>query len=218
MSDATSDKLKSSSDRPAYDLDAPVAPYSYNPSAWSQRIPICVLAAVATVISVYMALYQWRIIGSVWDPVFGDGTENVLDSKVAQTMDRWIGVPDAAFGAFAYLGDAVLGLAGSPRRWQFRPWMVILFGIDVIPLGIVSSVLVVLQGTVVGYWCFLCLITAVISLILAYWAFDEVTASLKYLWRVWKISGDWKVLWKSFCGRATDAGRQAGIELVKEAG
>jgi hypothetical protein len=32
---------------------------------------------------------------------------------------------------------------------------VILFGIDVIPLGIVSAVLVVLQGTIVGSWCVL---------------------------------------------------------------
>ena len=29
-----------------------------------------------------------------------------------------------------HLGDAVLGLAGSTRRWQYRPWMVILFGAE----------------------------------------------------------------------------------------
>jgi uncharacterized membrane protein len=199
------------------DVNAAVAPWNYNPSGWDQRVPICILAGVATLISAYLALYQWRLISDAWDPVFGDGTRNVLDSTVAGTMDRWIGIPDAALGAFAYLGDAVLGLAGSTRRWQYRPWLVVLFGIDVIPLGIVSSVLVALQGTVVGSWCLLCLVTAVISLILAYWAYDEVLTSLKYLLRVWRKSGSIRELWKAFAGFPTDTNRQAGRELVAEA-
>lgn len=199
------------------DLEAPVAPWSYNPSKWSQRIPICILAGVAFLIAVYMGLYQWRLIDHVWDPVFGDQSMRVLDSTVAQAMDRWIGVPDAIFGAFAYLGDAILGLAGSQRRWQYRPWMVVLFGIDVIPLGLVSAVLVVLQGTVVGHWCFLCLVTAVISLILAYWAYDEVYSSLKYLYRVWKRSSSWIVLWSVFWGFPSQLAQEIGQEMIGEA-
>jgi uncharacterized membrane protein len=199
------------------DVNAAVAPWAYNPSGWTQRVPICILAGVATLISGYLALYQWRLIDHAWDPIFGEGTQNVLDSTVAGSMDRWIGIPDAALGAFAYLGDAVLGLAGSTRRWQYRPWLVVLFGIDVIPLGIVSSVLVALQGTVVGSWCSLCLITAVISLILAYWAYDEVLVSLKYLLRVWRKSHALDELWKAFIGVPTDTNRQAGRELVAEA-
>jgi uncharacterized membrane protein len=210
--------MKNSCDRQYANLNAAVAPFSYNPSAWSQRVPICILAGVATLMAAYMALYQWRLVDSAWDPVFGSQTEHVLDSKVARQMDRWIGIPDAALGAFAYLGDAVLGLAGSARRWQYRPWIVLLFGLDVIPLGIVSSVLVILQGTVVGYWCFLCLITAVISLILAYWAYDEVLVSLKYLLRVWKKTWSAKEVWYAFCGFPTTAGMVAGDELVQEAG
>src|SRR5690606_25470523 len=111
------------------------------------------------------------------------------DSNVSERMRYWFLIPDAVFGALAYLGDAIFGLAGSTRRWQYRPWLVILFGIDVIPLGVVSVVLVVLQGTVVGSWCFLCLVTALISLILIYWAYDEVWSCLLYLWRVWKKTG-----------------------------
>jgi uncharacterized membrane protein len=199
------------------DLDAAVAPWSYNPSAWGQRVPICILAGVATLIAAYMALYQWRLVSFAWDPLFGIGTQQVLDSNVAQTMDRWIGIPDAAFGAFAYLGDAVLGMAGSTRRWQHRPWLVILFGIDVVPLGVVSGVLVVLQGTVVGHWCFLCLVTAAISMVLAYWAYDEVLTSLIYLWRVWRKSRDIGELWRALCGIPTELGHQIGRELVSEA-
>ena len=51
-------------------LDTPAPPWDYNPSAWSQRIPICILAAIATVMATHMAMYQWRLVDSAWDPVF----------------------------------------------------------------------------------------------------------------------------------------------------
>lgn len=176
-------------------------PWNYNPSAWPQRIPLCVLATVAFFLSTYMALYQWRLVGTVWDPLFGDrSTTGVLDSDVSHLMMRWFGIPDAALGAVAYLGDAVFGLAGSTERWRYRPWLVVLFGIDVIPLGGVSAVLVIIQTTVLGQWCFLCLVTAVISLILVYWAYDEVWSSLLFMRRVWRRSGSARVVWTVFWG------------------
>jgi hypothetical protein len=184
------------------DLDVFAPPFEYNPSSWRHRVPIAVLAMVAFFISTYMSLYQWRLVPDVWDPVFGDQTKHVLDSEVSEIMRRWMRIPDAALGALAYLGDAIYGLAGTTRRWQYRPWMVILFGLDVIPLGIVSAVLVVLQGTVVGYWCFLCLVTAVISLALVAMAYDEVWSTLKYLWRVRAKTRDWRILWRVFWGGA----------------
>lgn len=183
------------------DLEAAPAPWDYNPSAWSERIPICIIAGVAFAISAYLALYQWRLIGGVYDPVFGEQSMQVLDSDVSHAMRRWFGIPDAAFGAIAYLGDAIFGLAGSTRRWQYRPWMVVVFGIDVIPLGIVSAVLVFMQGAVVGAWCFLCLVTAVLSLILVAMAYDEVWSCLLFLRRVWRRSRDRRVLWNVFWGR-----------------
>jgi hypothetical protein len=155
-----------------------------------------------------MALYQWRLIGSVWDPVFGGQTLAVLDSDVSERMRYWFGIPDAALGALAYLGDAIYGLAGSSRRWQYRPWMTILFGLDVIPLGAVSAVLVFLQGTVVGAWCLLCLVTACISLTLVWLAYDEVWSCLLYLRRVWRHTRDplefWRVFWGGQSQRAAE--------------
>jgi len=197
--------------------DVPVAPFDYNPSAWSQRIPICVLALVAFWIATYMGLYQWRLISTVWDPVFGDQSIKVLDSDLAQSMDRRIGIPDAIFGALAYLGDALFGIAGSTRRWQYRPWIVILFGIDVIPLGIVSALLVLAQGFVVGFWCFPCIITAIISLILVWWAYDEVWVSLAYLWRVWQQTRDVKILWKSVWGTPSPEADAIAELMISEA-
>jgi uncharacterized membrane protein len=194
------------------DLDAPAPPWSYNPAGGSQRIPICLLAGVGFLIAAYMALYQWRLIDTVWDPVFGRQTAEVLDSAVSERMRGWIGVPDAALGALAYLGDLIYGLAGSTRRWQYRPWMVILFGIDVIPLGVVSAVLVVMQGTVVGAWCFLCLVSAAISLVLVVMAYDEVWSCMKYLGRVWRHSRDRRVLWDCFWGRRSRAAELAASE------
>lgn len=184
------------------DLEVNAPPFEYNPSAFSQRVPIALLAGVAFFISAYMALYQWRLIPDVWDPVFGEGTRTVLDSDVSEQMRRWTRIPDAALGAVAYLGDAIYGLAGTTRRWQYRPWMVLLFGLDVIPLGIVSAILVVLQGASVGAWCFLCLVTAAISLILVAFAYDEVWATLKYLRRVWKETKAPKILWRVFWEKA----------------
>ena len=193
-----------------HDVNAP--PWDYNPSAWSQRIPICALAAVGFLISTWMALYQWRLVDGVWDPVWGEQTQRVLDSDVSHRMQRWFGVPDAALGAVAYLGDVVFGLAGSTRRWQYRPWLVILFGIDVIPLGGVSAVLVVIQATVLGEWCFLCLVTAVISLILVYWAYDEVWSSLVYLKRVWQRTRSVGTLWTVFRGGYSAEGEAVALE------
>jgi hypothetical protein len=190
--------------RPASENDLEACPpnLDYNPSSWGQRVPICLLAGIAFLIAAYMALYQWRLIGDVWDPIFGAQTKQVLDSETSETMRRWIRLPDAALGALAYLGDALFGLAGSTRRWQYRPWLVVLFGIDVIPLGIVSVILVVMQGTIVGAWCFLCLVTAAISVLLVLLAYDEVWATLRYLRRVWKRTHDRGVLWRTFWGGA----------------
>lgn len=193
------------------DLDVAAPPWKYNPSAWRHRIPICILAGVAFVIAAYMALYQWRLIDSVWDPVFGRQSQDVLDSEVSDKMRRWFRVPDAALGALAYLGDLLFGLAGSTRRWQYRPWLVILFGLDVIPLGLVSAILVILQGTTVGSWCFLCLVTAAISLVLVALAYDEVWSSISFLRRVWRKTHDPRRLWDTFWGRRTAEAEEVAL-------
>ena len=114
----------------------------------------------------------------------------------------WIRIPDAVLGVFAYLSDVVFSLAGSKQRWQDRPWLVVLFGICVIPVGCVSIILVVLQGLVVKSWCFLCLITASISLILIFLAYGEVIASCRYLHKVWKrtnLTNAWWSFWGYPC-------------------
>lgn len=189
-------------------------PWRYNPSKWSQRVTIVLIAAIATLIAIYMGLYQWRIIDSVWDPVFKDQSMKVLDSNVSHQITAWVRIPDSILGALAYLGDVIFGLAGSTRRWYDRPWLVILFGLDVIPLGIVSSVLIFLQGAVVGSWCFLCLITGVISLVLVFLAYDEVWSSCIFLRYVWKQSKSLSILWNTFWGRPSLIAHKVAAEMV----
>jgi hypothetical protein len=196
----------------AMDVDAP--PWNRNPSSWKQRLSIAAIAMVAFVLATYMALYQWGVVDTVWEPFFGEGTRRVLDSDVSERMRRIVGIPDAALGALAYLGDVIFSLAGSSRRWQYRPWIVLLFGLDVIPLGIVSAVLVVLQGTVVGEWCTLCLATAVISLVLVVLAYDEVWSSIAYLRRVWRASRSPRTVWDTFCGRPSPDADRVALGLV----
>lgn len=190
-------------------------PWKYNPSKWSQRITLAFIAAIAAVIAIYMGLYQWGLIDTVWDPVFGDQTTKVLSSDVSHQITTWIRIPDAILGALAYIGDIIFSLAGSTRRWYDRPWMVILFGLDVIPLGLVSATLIFLQGTVVGSWCFLCLITGVISLILVVLAYDEVWTSCLFLHRVYKRSGSRKILWDTFWGKPSEIAHEIASEMAQ---
>ncbi len=182
-------------------INAIPEPWEYNPSKWSQRVRIALIASIPTLIAIYMGFYQWRLIDSVWDPIFKEQSMKVLDSDVSHQITAWIRIPDSILGALAYLGDIIFALAGSSRRWYDRPWLVILFGLDVIPLGIVSAILIFLQGAVVGSWCFLCLVTGVFSLILIILAYDEVWSSCIFLQRVWKRSRKLSVLWNTFWGK-----------------
>src|SRR5690606_26590470 len=97
---------------------------------------------------------------------------------------------------------------------QYRPWIVVIFGLDVIPLGIVSAILVFMQGAVVGAWCFLCLVTAVISLVLVVMAYDEVWSCLIYLHRVRKNS-NWATAWWTMWGYPSDVANEVGIAMSK---
>lgn len=200
--------------KPDYTL--PPEPWNYNPSKWSQRVRVALVGVVAFFIAVYLGLYQWKLIPDVWDPIFGEQSKKVLDSSTSHWMSRLFRVPDGVMGAWAYLGDVIFALAGSIRRWQFRPWLVIVFGLDVIPLGIVSVILVVAQGFVVQAWCFLCLVTAVLSIILIVLAYDEVLSCIIFLIQVWKRSKSFSILWKTFWGIPTDIAHEIGLELTEK--
>lgn len=169
--------------------------WDVNPAEWSQRLPIVFAAMLGFGIASYMGLYQIGVIDGVWDPFFGEGTLRVLDSK----LSRVVPIPDAWLGAFGYLLDAVTGVIGGTKRWRTMPWIVVVFGLAVGPLGIVSIALVMSQPLVVGSWCTLCLASAVISVLMIGPAMDEMLASLQYMKRVRAQKGK-RTAWRAFWG------------------
>lgn len=164
-----------------------------NPSAWSERIPIIVLAVVGVAIATYLSLFQFGVIGAVWEPFFGNGSRKILNSRISHILP----IPDAALGASSYLIDAVTGAIGGRERWRTRPWVVVVFGLAVGPLGAISILLVILQPVLYSAWCTLCLLSAVVSLGMIGPAMDEMLASLQYLRVVYENDGSlWHAFWK----------------------
>lgn len=167
--------------------------WSYNPSSWAQRWIMIALGFAGWMVSRYLGAYQLGYIDQSWDPFFGDSTRQVLNS----TLSRSWPISDAAFGAFAYTFEFLMGWMGGPARWRTMPWMVTFFGILVIPLGLVHIFLVISQPVVVGAWCFFCLVAASIMLPMIPLEADEVIAMGQHMVQA-KRRGEsfWQVFWK----------------------
>ena len=162
-------------------MEGPAIPpgWSYNPSSWPQRAPVIALATVSFLAARHLAAFQLGYVDTAWDPFFGPGTERILTSEVSRAWP----VSDAGLGAMAYLVEALSGLMGDRRRWRTMPWMVAIFGFAVVPLGIVSIVLVILQPLAVGEWCTLCLFTAAAMLLMIPLSLDEIVAMVQFVLR-----------------------------------
>ncbi|MCB0961557.1 MAG: vitamin K epoxide reductase family protein [Acidimicrobiales bacterium] len=171
--------------------------WSYNPSTWSQRSVLIALGFAGMVISRYLAAYQLGYISSVWDPFFGfaGGTQPVLDSQMSHLWP----ISDAALGGVAYTFEFLMGFMGASSRWRTMPWMVAMFGILVIPLGLSHIALVMSQPVVVHHWSTLALAAAAVMLPMITLTVDEVVAMGQHL-RAARRRGDrdgstWKVFW-----------------------
>ena len=166
--------------------------WSYNPSSYLQRTPIIFLNLICWLIARYLAAFQLGFIDHVWDPFFGDGTLYVLTSKVSKAFP----VSDAGLGATAYLLETLFAF-GDTRRWHTMPWFVMMFGLLAVPVSCVSIVLIILQPTIVGAWCGLCLMTAFFMLLIIPFTVDEVLATLQVLKKGSREGIFWKTFW---CG------------------
>jgi uncharacterized membrane protein len=175
-------------------LPGPDAPpgWSYNPSSWPQRAPIIALAFVGFFLSRQMAAYQLGYTRIVWEPFFNPGTKAVLGSDLSRSFP----ISDAGLGAVAYMVEALMGFMGDKRRWRTMPWMVTFFGILVVPLGIVSVSLIIMQPLVVGEWCTPCLIAALAMLTMIALTLDEVVAMGIFLVQARREGQPlWRVFW-----------------------
>ena len=172
----------------------PVIPpgWTYNPSSWHQRAPMIVAAFLGWILSRYLAAFQLGYVPHAWDPFFGNSTEAVLTSNVSRMWP----ISDAGLGAVAYTFEMLMAWMGGKTRWRTMPWMVTFFFILVVPLGVTSIVLVILQPVAVGHWCAICLATALVMLVMIPFTVDEVVAMGQFLRRsVREGKSFWRTFW-----------------------
>ncbi len=159
--------------------------WDYSPSSWFQRLPIILLAVTGLHISRYLAAYQLGHIPGVWDPFFRggpdpkNGTEEIITSYVSEAWP----ISDACVGAVTYALEILTGVIGAANRWRTMPWLVLLFGVMIAPLGIVSITFIIIQPVLLGTWCTLCLVAAAAMLIQIPYSLDELVATWQFLVR-----------------------------------
>lgn len=198
----------------------PVVPpgWSYNPSEWTQRLPIIALAVVGLIVARYLAGYQLGTLDGVWEPFFTgraddprNGTEEIITSHVSEAWP----VSDGAVGAYTYMLEIVTGIVGSQRRWRTMPWLVLLFGLMIAPLGITSIFFVIIQPISIGTWSTLALIGAAAMLVQIPYSLDELLATLQFMRRR-KRAG--KSLLRVFLFGDTDEGKDEAPVDTLDAG
>ena len=157
-------------------------------------MPIIVLALVGLYVSRYLAAYQLGHIAGVWEPFFAgspadpqNGTEEIITSSVSKAWP----VSDAAVGGYTYLLEILTGIVGSRTRWRTMPWLVVLFGLMIAPLGITSILFIIIQPIVIGTWSTLALIGAAAVLVQIPYSLDELLATLQFLRRRVKAGQNW---------------------------
>ena len=186
--------------------DVPIG-WTYCPSTYLQRLPIIGLGALGFLIARCLAAYQMDHIDHVIDPFFGgsgglNGTETIITSTVSKAWP----VPDGGLGAVTYMFEILMGAMGDRRRWRTMPWMVTMFILVVVPLGIVSIYFIVIQPIVIGTYCSLCLLAALAMVIMIPYALDELVAMGQYL--VQSHRGGQSLLRTFFRGGASPGSKQ----------
>lgn len=173
------------------------------------RSIVVVLALAGATVAAYLTLVQTDVVSQAWDPVFHDGSDHVLRSNFSRSLP----FPDAGLGLVAYLVEAGLGLSGGDHRWQRRPLLPLLYDATGLGLGLAAVLLVLLQATVVGSWCLLCLCSAALSLtILAMGRLREGRAAVRRVQAARRTGDSWR---SALAGplaedRATAAGQPTG--------
>jgi hypothetical protein len=147
--------------------------WDHNPTSLGRRALLAALAAGGLLVALYLTLYQWDAWTNVWDPFF--------DSRTV--LDLTHPVPDALAGVAAYGTELLLLALGGGDRWRSLPWACLALGAVLAAGAIVSIGLIIVQPTVAGDWCTLCLASAAISLALFALGFGEARAAWQHVRR-----------------------------------
>lgn len=176
----------------------PVTPpgWSYNPCAWSERLPLVCLAALGFCTAFYIGFYQLGIIPHIWDPFFGEQSSYfVTHSQVSRILP----LPDGLLGIPGYFCDMLFGSLGGPDRWRTKPWAVLAFAAAITGLGLVSTLLTITMGVLVHAWCTVCLVSASVSWVIFGMGLGEALAPLQHLKREYvrtrSVRQVWRALW-----------------------
>ncbi len=188
--------------------------WSFNPSSWGPRSVTVFLALIAWFLARYLASYQLGYIHDIKDPFFGDGTVKVISSSLAKGFP----ISDAGLGAFGYSLEFLLGLIGSAKRWKTMPWVSILFGMMVIPAGMISILLIVLQPLLVGAFCGICLFIAICMLTMILLTIPEMAATVQILLKAKKNGCFWSVFWKGDLSNAVSPSKPIERNFTSEFG
>ena len=188
----------------------PAAPpgWSYNPCAWSERLPLVCLAALGFCAAFYTGFYQLGIIPHIWDPFFGEhSTYLVTHSKVSKILP----FPDGLLGIPGYFFDMLFGSLGGPDRWRTKPWAVLAFAGTISGLGLVSTLLTITMGVLVHSWCTVCLVSASVSWVIFAMGIGEALAPLQYLKREYVRTRSLHAVWRALWGQAEHHPREARL-------
>jgi len=129
------------------------------------------LAALGLTISLVLAAFQLGLIATVWDPIFCDGSRQVLTSPLSRAFP----IPDAVVGAAAYALDLVLAVGLAIRIW--RPAILAAMLAVLAVLGAVVAIsLAIAQPLIAHAGCSLCLCSTAVSVLLAVTAVLEARA------------------------------------------
>ena len=111
------------------------------PRPYLQRLPVIALGAIGFVFARILAAYQLGHIDAVWEPVVaGDEVRNGTEFIITSDVSKEWPIADGGLGAATYVIEVLMAAMGGRSRWRTMPWMVLLFGIAVVPLGVVSTI------------------------------------------------------------------------------
>ncbi len=101
--------------------------------------------------------------------------------------------------------EVLIGFMGGRARWRTAPWIVVVYALLVLPLGVTSVILVITQPMVVGSWCGFCLIAASALLLSFPLAVHEAIAVGQFLAEAKRQKKNlWRIFWTG--GTITDGG------------
>ena len=161
-----------------------------NPTTYSKRRRLIVLAFAGLCVASYLTLYRLGIFTEVWVPIFPKGSPKVL-----HLMEPF---PDASPGALAHMTEVVLSFIAGEDRWRTALRTVLALGFVILCGAVVSVLLVIAQLSVVSAWRTLCLTSAFLSFVIFSSGVKEPLAAIQHLERVrTKVGSVWRALWRT---------------------